>query len=78
MVSVYSLMSLAIIRCIIVWYPTVFAIYGGPMITFSIVFTWVMGSVFAFPPLFGFGAFIPEASGLAYDFLLNLHTIDYN
>ena len=65
MAALYSLTTLSMQRAILVWQPTLFSIYGGPIIKGMIAMTWILACVIAFPPFFGFGTYVPEESGLS-------------
>ena len=73
MVSIFTLMILAVQRCMAV------TLSGTPMaklssdnsvIKLEILFTWFMGLSFALPPLFGWSTYVPESSGLRYKNLI--------
>ena len=69
--SVYTLMVLSIIRCIIVCYPTKASFISKRISTLSIIIVWVFAIIITIPPLIGWGEFVPESTGLTYVFKIN-------
>ena len=67
MISIFTLMVLAVQRCMAVTLSgTPFAKLASEngVISAEIAFTWAMGLSFAVPPLFGWSTYVAESSGL--------------
>ena len=67
MVSIFTLMVLAIQRCLTVTLsgtPLAKTASESKVISGEVAFTWAMGLSFAVPPLLGWSKYLPESSGL--------------
>ena len=65
MVTLYTLLMISVIRCIMIWDPLKFKLYGSTIVKCLIPLVWLIAFGFAIPPLLGFGYYVPESSGLA-------------
>ncbi len=65
MASLFTLTLLAMQRCLMVWNPTLVSIHLAGVVKYALILVWAIAGSFAFPPFFGFGAFVPEAAGIS-------------
>ena len=65
MVTLYTLLMVSMIRCIMVWYPLTFKLHGCVIVKCLILSVWIIAFGFAILPILGFGYYVPDSSGLA-------------
>ena len=65
MASVFTLMALSILRCILMSCQDISHYVKLRMSVFAIVFVWILALSCTLPPVFGYGAYLPESSGIS-------------
>ena len=65
MVTLYTLLMISMIRCIMVWHPITFKLYECVIVKCLILSVWIIAFGFAILPILGFGYYVPDSSGLA-------------
>ena len=66
MVSIFTLAALMIQRCAVIFYPMTIAMTSASWHTVvTLILVWMASASIAFPPLFGWSDYVPEASSIA-------------